>query len=312
MMPECLIVSSAARAFAEEISRTADIAIPVKTSTSVEEAVDWYTGQPIVFGDPDMIAAVLAKLPDVKWVQSSWAGVKPLTDIVRRDYVLTGVKDVFGPQITEYVLGYLLAHELKVLERMSQQSKRKWFDVSSGGLQGKRMGIMGTGSIASHIAQTATVFGITVTGLSLSGAPAPGFGEVFPVSQLHDFLGELDFLVATLPQTDETENLLDRAALAKLPPHAYFINVGRGNVVNDDALVQALHSGALAGAALDVFDVEPIPQDSPLWNAPNLSITGHIAAISHPSLIVPIFIDNYRRYISNKPLKYIVDFNKGY
>jgi phosphoglycerate dehydrogenase-like enzyme len=311
-MTECLIIAAAAKELAEEISRLADFPLRFRACTSAEEALSCYTDQTVLFGNPGMIASILAKMPSVDWVQSSWAGVTPLIAIDRRDYVLTGVKDVFGPQMSEYVMGYLLAHELKVLERMNQQRNHNWFDDSSGVLQGKRLGIMGTGSIGRHIAQTVRVFDIKVTGLSRSGASSSAFDEVMPVAKLHEFLEETDYLVAALPQTDGTENLLDRAALAKLPAHAYFINVGRSNVVNGEALAAALRNNELAGAALDVFDEEPIPRKSPLWNTPGLSITAHIAAISHPSLIVPIFVENYRRYCDKQPLKYVVDFDRGY
>lgn len=311
-MTDCLIVSTAASKFAAEISRIGDIPVSVKACSSEVEALENYSGQPILFGNPAMIAAILPGMPKVEWVQSTWAGVTPLTALDRRDYILTGVKGVFGPQISEYVMGYLLAHELKVLERMGQQRLGKWFDVPSGVMQGKRMGIMGTGSIGAHIALTARAFGIETVGLNLSGDSSAVFDEVMPVTELHEFLDDLDYLVATLPQTRSTQNLLDETALKKLPAHAYFINVGRGNVVDDAALVGALRNGELAGAALDVFDEEPIPQGSTLWQAPNLSITAHIAAISHPSLIAPIFIDNYRRYHAGQPLKHVVNFDRGY
>jgi phosphoglycerate dehydrogenase-like enzyme len=133
-----------------------------------------------------------------------------------------------------------------------------------------------------------------------------------PVDRLHEFLEETDYLVSVLPQTDDTNNLLDEAALARLPRHTYLINVGRSNVIDNVALIDALRNDRLAGAVLDVFDEEPLPQDSPLWDTPNLSITAHIAAVSHPSLIVPIFVENYRRYINKQPLNYIVDFDAGY
>lgn len=311
-MPGCLVVSAAAHEVAKALAGFANLRLSIKACTSVEQALDAYKDQTILFGDPDMIAAILFEMPSVEWVQSSWAGVKPLVGIDRRDYILTGVKGVFGPQMSEYVVGYLLAHELKVLERMKQQRKHNWFQEFSGALQGKRLGIMGTGSIGRHIAQTATRFGITVTGLSRSGAPSPVFENVMPVRRLHDFLQEIDYLVSTLPQTDDTNDLLDAAALEKLSAHAYFINIGRSNVVNDVALIHALRNGKLAGAALDVFDAEPIPQDSPLWDTPNLSITAHIAAVSHPSLIVPIFVENYRRYMQKRQLNYVVDFDAGY
>lgn len=311
-MSDCLIVSGAAREFADEIARTSDGSIAVDVCTSTDEALARYAGQSVLFGNPDMVAAILRDLPAVDWVQSTWAGVKPLTMIDRRDYVLTGVKEVFGPQISEYVMGYLLAHELRVLERAQQQHMHNWFAQPSGVLQGKRLGVMGTGSIGAHIARTARAFDVEVAGLNSAGVRSPDFDEVFPAAQLHDFLGGLDYLVSTLPQTASTDNLLDDAALARLPSHAYFINVGRGNVVDDRALMNALHSDELGGAALDVFDEEPIPKDSPLWDTPGLLITAHMAAISHPSLIVPIFLENYRRYSNGEPLKFVIDLGKGY
>jgi phosphoglycerate dehydrogenase-like enzyme len=251
-------------------------------------------------------------MPTIDWVQSSWAGVTPLIEIDRRDYVLTGVKDVFGPQMAEYVIGYLLAHELKIIKRMQEQQQHNWFKELSGTIQGKRLGIMGTGSIGQHIAKTASYFDMTVTGLSRSGTPRPGFEKVMQTNQLHDFLEQIDYLVSILPNTPDTDNLLDAEALIKLPAHACFINIGRSNVVDDQALIDALKNQQLAGAALDVFDEEPIPTDSPLWDTPNLCITAHIAAVSYHSLIVPIFIDNYRRYTNKQALKYVVDFEAGY
>ena len=312
MSAGCLIVSSAAREFADEIARTSDTPIPISACTTVDEALNCYAGEAVLFGDPDMLAMVLPQLRKIEWVQSTWAGVTPLIELDRRDYILTGVKDVFGPQISEYVMGYLLAHELKVLERMRQQRKGNWFTERSGVLHGKRVGIMGTGSIGTYIANVAKHFGLDVTGLNRSGLPSAGFNSVLPVSRLHEFLHGLDYLVATLPDAAGTNMLLNEAAFATLPAHAYLVNVGRGNVIDGDALIAALQGDELAGAALDVFDEEPIAEDSPLWNAPNLTITAHIAAISHPSLIVPIFLKNYRRFCENQTLDYIVDFDKGY
>ena len=311
-MPKCLIVTRLAEEFANEIQRLADIDIPLKACSTTEAALAEYTDESVIFGNPAMIAPVLKKMPTVDWVQSSWAGVTPLIELDYRDYVLTGVKDVFGPQMSEYTMGYLLAHELKIVQRLKEQNRHKWFRDTSGRLEGKCLGIMGTGSIGQHVANTAKAFGIKVIGLSRSGDPAPGFAEVVPVNQLYRFLEGCDYLLSTLPQTNDTDHLLDAAALARLPEHAYFINVGRSNVVDDNALVEALRNNRLAGAALDVFDEEPLPKDSPLWETPNLSITAHIAAISHPLLLVPIFVENYQRYINHEPLKHEIDFDTGY
>lgn len=311
-MSDCLLLTADADEFAEEIKHLADFPLRISACKSPAQALEAYAGHPVIFGEPAMIAAVLEKTPEVEWVQSTWAGVTPLISCKRRDYVLTGVKGVFGSQMSEYVLGYLLAHELKLVERVRTQRERDWAAIPSGVLQGKCLGVMGTGSIGQHIARAAASFGVSVTGLSRSGVAAPAFETVRPVDQLYEFLEGIDYLVSTLPQTTATDGLLDAAALAKLPRHAYFINVGRSNVIDDAALIDALHSGEIAGAALDVFDEEPLPHDSPLWDTPNLSVTPHIAAISHPELITPIFIDNFRRYMRGQPLQYVVDFKAGY
>jgi len=311
-MPDCLIVSPAAIAYEAEIARLANSPIPVTACTSIEQALSEYTDHSILFGNPNMIAKVIPEMPGVDWVQSTLAGITPLISAEHRDYVLTGIKDVFGPQMSEYVLGCLLAFELKLLARMSAQRDRSWFDTFSGTLQGKHLCLLGAGSIGRHIAQMIKHFGVRVTGVSRSGVASPEFDTVVTVAKLHSVLEESDYLVSALPQTDATDGLIDQAALASLPAHAYFINVGRSNVVDDEALIVALQNGELAGATLDVFDEEPVAPDSRLWDTPNLSITAHVAAISHPSAIVPIFLENYRRYTNKQPLQYTVDFDIGY
>lgn len=311
-MPGCLIISEAAPEYAREIHRLAGPGIAVKTCRSANEAMSCYAGEKVLFGNPDIIAEVLPKMPAVDWVQSTWAGVAPLLSAGPRAYTLTGVKGVFGEQMSEYVIGYLLAHELKVLERWQQQSRHSWHRSFSGTLQGKRLGIMGTGSIGRHIAGTARHFGLRVQGFSRSGKPAENFDEVMDASRLHPFLGALDYLVCVLPATSATQGLLNAAALSALPAHAVLVNVGRSNVVDHVALAAALHNGMLAAAVLDVFDVEPLPGDSILWDVPNLYITPHIAAISHPARIAPIFVENYRRYVNKQPLKYVIDMSAGY
>jgi phosphoglycerate dehydrogenase-like enzyme len=311
-MSRCLIVTKVADQFAAEIERLAGSGIPVTPCATADEALAAYTDERVLFGNPQQIAEILPNMPTIEWVQSSWAGVKPLIEARRRDYVLTGIKGVFGPQMSEYVFGYLLAHELKIVERRRQQRSRRWFREHSGVLDGKSIGIMGSGSIGAHIARTAKAFNLRTLGLSRSGKPAENFDAVWPVAELKEFLSQSHYLVSTLPATPETDALLDAETLAALPEGAYFINVGRSNVVDDQALVDALAGGRLAGAALDVFDEEPLPDDSPLWEAPNLAVTAHVAAISHPLLIVPIFVENYRRYMAGEPLQYVVDFDAGY
>ena len=279
---------------------------------NAREALEVYAGQRVLFGSPLAIAEALPQMPAVDWVQSTWAGVTPLIALERRDYVLTGIKGAFGQQMAEYVAGYLLARELRILQRYEEQRARHWWEGVSGSVSGKRIGIMGTGSIGAAIAALCAGLGMEVTGLSRSGSPATGFEQVFPVARINEFLPGLDYLVAVLPDTPQTDGLLNAETLSLLPSHACFINVGRANIVDDTALVSALRDGRLGGAVLDVFDEEPIPDASPLWDTPNLLVTAHMAAVSHPEIIVPIFLDNYRRYCSGSTLNSVVDFDLGY
>lgn len=279
---------------------------------SAAQAGEVSAGEKVLFGDPLSIKAVLAEMPGIEWVQSTWAGVTPLIELGRRDYVLTNVRDIFGSQMSEYVFGYLLAHELRIVDRAGAQRGRKWLDEHSGRLEGKRIGIMGTGSIGSAVARTARAFGMSVSGLSRSGSVHAQFDKVFAAARIDEFLSGLDYLVAVLPDTAATTGLLDARAFQQLPGHCYFINVGRGNVVDQAALIEALRSGRLAGATLDVFDEEPLPQDNPLWDLATVNITAHISAVSDPALVAPVFNDNYRRYCNGEPLRYVVDFDAGY
>jgi phosphoglycerate dehydrogenase-like enzyme len=284
----------------------------LSAASCVEDALKAYDGQPVVLGEPDLVAAALEHMPGVQWVQSSWAGVTPLLNCDRRDFLLTGIKDIFGPQMAEYVFAYLLAREVKILERLGRQSNRRWWDGASGGLQGKVMGVMGTGSIGSDIGATARALGMEVLGFSRTGVQADPFDKVFASDQLAEFLPQLDYLVAVLPDTSGTRHLLGAEAFTLMKSSCCLVNVGRGSLIDEQALVKALYAGELAGAVLDVFETEPLPAESPLWNAPNLLVTGHVAAISRPQDITAIFSENYIKYCNDEPLNYRVDFDRGY
>lgn len=284
----------------------------ITVAETVEPALKCGSSFPIILGQPDLVAKFLAARPDVNWVQSTWAGVRPLLSLGRSDYLLTGVKDIFGPQISEYVLGYLLAHELRLLERLGRQATRSWWSEPGGTLAGKTMGVLGTGSIGQHVAIMAAPFGIRVLGLNRSGQPRDGFEKVYPVGQLHEFLSEADYLVCTLPETAATIGLLDGRAFSTVRPGCHLVNVGRGSTIDERALITALEEGRLGGAVLDVFSEEPLPPDDPLWHAPETLVTAHVAAKSRPADIAKIFIENYRRYVGGKTLDYRVDFDRGY
>lgn len=267
----------------------------------------------IVIGEPKLIQDALPSLSSLKWAQAIYAGVEPLVDATqRRDYVLTNARGVFGELMSEYVFGYLLFHEKRILERMKAQESMQWDRSESGVLRGKTIGLLGVGSIGAYLAGTAKHFKMKVRGFTRGSETSSDVDQYFHGNDLLKFVDGLDYLICVLPRTEATNKVVDANVLKALPNHAVFINVGRGNAVDQAALVQALQEGKLAAAVLDVFEKEPLPQGHPFWNTPNLYMTFHTSAISYPEDITKLFIENYQLYMAGKPLKYVVNFEKGY
>jgi len=267
----------------------------------------------IVLGEPKLIRDALPLLSTPKWIQSIYAGVERLMDsALRRDYILTNARGVFGELMSEYVFGYLLAHEKKIFERYQSQQSQKWDRVESGVLHGKTIGLLGVGSIGAHLAGTAKHFGMKVRGFTRESEASEDVDQYFHADDLFRFAEGLDYLIVVLPRTEGTNKIVDTYLLDALPSHAIFINVGRGNAVDETALVNALNEGKIAGAVLDVTEQEPIPEEHIFWTTPNLLLTFHTSAISYPEDITKLFIENYLLYIDGKPLKYQVDFKRGY
>ncbi len=262
----------------------------------------------ILLASPVLAVGAVERLPSLRWVQSTWAGVDALVAAgVPPGVTVTTVKGVFGAQMREFVLGHLLAHTQRVVERMAD---RRWDETQPTLLTGATLGIMGTGSIGSAVAQAAQAFGMQVIGFNRSGTAAAGFDRV--VSDRIAFADGLDHLVAILPSTPETRNVVDLPLLRRLRPGAVFINVGRGATVDTTAVVEALASGHLARAVLDVLPVEPLPVDDPLWDVPGLVITSHTAAWSRCEDVVATFLANLERQRRGEALVGVVDPGLGY
>lgn len=267
----------------------------------------------VVLGEPSLIREGLPRLPALRWAQSTWAGVEPLLDAsLRRDYVLTNARGVFGGLMSEYVFGYLLAHERLMFEKHAAQQAGRWDPTPPGTLRGKELGLLGVGSIGAALARTAKHFGMRVKGYTRASEGCADVDAYFHSDDRSAFAADLDYVVCVMPNTIETRHLVDAAFLAALPPRAVFVNPGRGGVVDEPALAEALHAGRLAGAVLDVFQQEPLPPDHVFWRTPNVIITSHTAALSVPEDIAPVFIENFGRWIAGEALKHQVDFERGY
>lgn len=282
--------------------------LPGLTVATVNDSDALSTAE-ILFGPPDALIDLLDRVPNLRWVQSTWAGVKPLVDHPRRDYLLTGVRGIFGQSMTEYVLGWLLALERRVIERALH---RHWDERIEEGVLGKRMGILGTGDIGQAVARGCVALGIDVVGLNSNGRDVPGFRACYPVDRRVDFATGLDYLLGLLPDTAATGNLVNAELLGSLAPGAIFINAGRANSVVDADLLAALAGGQLRAAVLDVAREEPLPGSHPFWATGNLYLTSHTAAPTPVTAVVDLFASNYLRFRRGEPLAFPVDFARGY
>ncbi len=278
-----------------------------------EQAIKYGNDYDLIFGEPSLIQGVINLLPEIHWVQSSWAGVEPLlAPGLRRGYILTNAREVYGAMMAEYVFGYLLMIERRILSRWQSQQQRTWDVQLAGSLKGKCLGLLGVGTIGSYLAGVAHQFGMQVHGYTRQSESCDQVDRYFHEAGWREFGGNLDYLVNTLPGTPATVNTINAPFFARLPQRTWLINIGRGSAVDETALVEALRANSISGAVLDVVKEEPLPEDHPLWTTPNTILTFHTAAKNHPPDIAAIFISNYRRYIHGEPLKYQVDFERGY
>jgi phosphoglycerate dehydrogenase-like enzyme len=270
-------------------------------------------GCDIVFGEPILIRDILQQLPDLDWVQATFAGVEPLLDrSLRRDYLLTNARGVFGGLMSEFVFGYLLLHARRIVERLELQRQHQWDPTTTGTLRGKTIGLLGVGSIGAVLAGTARHFKMTVRGYTHSSETCPDVNAYYHGKDLLEFGRGLDYLVSVLPNTAGTRGIVDASLIGVLPSHALFVNVGRGSALDESALAEALDGGRIAGAVLDVFQQEPLPPEHRFWRTKNLFITSHTSAPSFPEDITALFVENYHRLMRGEPLNYPVNFEKGY
>ena len=263
----------------------------------------------VVVGAPPDLAAVIPRCPQLRWVQCTWAGIDAIAHFASETLQITPLKGVFGPAMTEYVMGWLLAIERDVISRASHT---QWTPTLEPRIIGNRMGIMGTGGIGTAIALAAKPFGLEVIGLNSDGRAVESFTACYPSADRLAFAEGLDYLVSVLPQTPQTNNLIDHEVLMRLNPEAIVINAGRGNAVVEADLIASLDAGHLRAAVLDVFREEPLPVDDPLWSNSGVHITSHTAGPTPDEAVAEVFERNLKRYLAGEPLTDAVRLGRGY
>ena len=253
----------------------------------------------------------------LRWVHAASAGVNHVLtpEVVASDVVITNSRGVFDEPMAEYVLAMALALAKDLPTTLNRQRERRWHHRETERLGGRRALVAGTGPIGRAIGRKLAAVGMTVTGLGRTPrATDPDLGEVLPMSSLSEVLPDMDWVVLAAPLTDETRGMIDAKALAAMKPTARLVNVGRGQLVVQDDLVDALRGGGLAGAALDVFVDEPLPESSPLWEMPNVIVSPHMSGdvVGWRAELVALFRDNLTRYLDGEPLRNVVDKARGY
>jgi phosphoglycerate dehydrogenase-like enzyme len=274
----------------------------------------------VFFGKPS--ADILKIAPKLRWIQAPSAGVEfvaQIPELVESDVLLTNTRGAHGPSIGEHTMALLLALTRHIPESIQQQQTHVWDRTilyrTAREIGGLTMGIIGFGALGRGIAQRALGFEMNLLAVDAQAIDGtPFMDEVWPVSRLDDLLEQSDVVVVAAPLTSGTHHLLGADQLAKMKPDAYLIVVSRGGIVVEDALANALQAGRLAGAALDVTEVEPLAPDSPLWDAPRLILTPHMAGASarKERRVVEIFCENLTRFQNGEPLQNEVDKSRGY
>ncbi|MDS0476768.1 D-2-hydroxyacid dehydrogenase [Natrinema sp. 1APR25-10V2] len=220
---------------------------------------------------------------DLDWIHSIQAGVDrfPFDALADRGVVLTNSTGIHDRTVGETVAGYLLMFARRLHDHVANQQRRRWdrpeWDEAFT-LPGSTACIVGTGTLGRGVAETLGALGARVTGVRRSGDPVPGFDEVSANDRLLEAVSDVEFVIVTVPLTDETRHLFDAEVFAAMRDDAYFVNVARGPVVDESALIDALEGGDIRGAALDVFEEEPLPDESPLWGMDEVIVSPHCAA----------------------------------
>jgi len=255
-----------------------------------------------------------AKAERLRWLHGMGAGVEwALVPALPSRVVVTRAPGVFGPWMAEYVLGWCLWVTQRMAAYQDAQRRRAWIQhVAPERLAGKTLAIVGLGDIGRVVARAARALDMRVVGVTRSRRAVSGVDRVYPSRELSRALAGADFVVVILPLSEQTRGLIGERELAAMRPTTWLLNIGRGPVVDDGALLRALERRTIAGAVLDVFATEPLPADHPLWAADHVVITPHISGPNTPEGLAPVFNDNLARFLSGRPLRHVVDRKRGY
>jgi D-2-hydroxyacid dehydrogenase (NADP+) len=251
---------------------------------------------------PPMADHVVRDASKLKWIQALGTGVDNIVDLpsLGKEVVVTNVRGIHGAPVSEATIAFMLSLARDMPRSVRAQEQSKWERWPSALLAGKTVGILGVGLIAEYLAPICKTFGMTVVGISGSPRETRHFDRMAHRNDLTKVVGDLDFLVVLTPLSAETRNIVGEKVFAAMKPTAYLVNVARGGVVDEPALIAALEAGKIAGAGLDVFSQEPLPSDNPLWKTKNLTIFSHLGGYSqgYEDRAMPTIAGNLGKFLA--------------
>jgi phosphoglycerate dehydrogenase-like enzyme len=265
-------------------------------------------------GTPGFPRAAILASPSLRWVSVGGSGTDHLAPWDPARLTVTNAAGVAADAMAQYVIGGILHFTLGIPGFARHQRERAWTAGAVTTVTNRTIAILGLGKTGQAVATLAKALGMQVLGVRARPAPTAGVDRVEPIERLHDVLRAADYLAVCLPLTPATRGLLDAAAFAALKPGAILVDVSRGGIVRQAALIEALRDGRLAGAVLDVFETEPLPPENPLWAMGNVVITPHCSSVYEgwERRAVEMFCDNLDRRLRGAPLENIVDPARGY
>ncbi|TJY41099.1 D-2-hydroxyacid dehydrogenase [Cohnella pontilimi] len=261
---------------------------------------------------------VLGPDSKLRWLQNWGAGVDqlPLEAFAKHGVKITNASGVHAYPISENILAMMMMFARKLHTAVRYQGRKEWGSFGQlNEIHGRTVGIIGVGAIGEETARLAKAFGMKVLGVRLSGQPTPNVDRMFDLTGLHEVLQQSDYVVNTLPSTERTRHMFGRAEFQAMKLTAYYLNIGRGATTDTEALIEALREGSIAGAGLDVFEQEPLPAESPLWEMDNVIMTPHNAGsnVEYDARAMDIFLQNLQDYLNGRePSVNRVDFAKQY
>lgn len=290
-----------------------------KTATDLGDAV---ADARVLFnwtGSKAEVNKVLQTAPKLEWIHAMYAGLDRslFPELIEHPVPLTNGSGVFSQSLGEFIILGVLYWAKDVPRRIKAKAARKWDVFDNHEISRQTIGIVGHGDIGRAVSSRAKAMGMRVLALRKNVAPRLGdehVDRVYSVPELHEMLPECDYVAVTAPLTAETKGMIGKAEFEKMKPSAIIMNVGRGPVIDEPAMIEALRTKRIRGAAIDVFDVEPLPPDSPLWDLDNLFMTAHCADHVHGWVesAVVFFCEQFRRWTNGEPLKNVVDKRAGY